>query len=83
MFVEKVYAACKATLIRIIFPAGIFETNPKIVPRGLFEVEKTVIARGREIVHRVATADEKEGLEDVLYALRAYRTAWDVAGGPQ
>jgi len=40
MFVEKVYAACKATLIRIIFPAGIFETNPKMCRGDYLKLKK-------------------------------------------
>jgi hypothetical protein len=47
----------------------------------MFEAEETIIARGRESFHRVVTADEKEAFGDALYALSAYRMAWDVAGG--
>jgi hypothetical protein len=32
--------------------------------------------RGREIFYADGTDEEKEALDDALYALRAFRTAW-------
>jgi hypothetical protein len=34
------------------------------------------IARRREIFYADGTAEEKEALEDALYALHAFKTAW-------
>jgi hypothetical protein len=41
------------------------------------EAEEAVKARGREIFHGNGTPEkEAEALEDALYTLRAFRTAW-------
>jgi hypothetical protein len=34
------------------------------------------VARSRELFYAQGTFEEKEALEDGLYALRAFRTAW-------
>jgi hypothetical protein len=43
---------------------------------AILETNKWVIARRREIFYSSGSPEEKEALEDALYALRAYRTAW-------
>ena len=45
--------------------------------RRIAEAEEAVLARGRELFYRSSTRDEKELLQDALYALRAFRTAWE------
>lgn len=40
------------------------------------EAEKAVLTPGREVFYGHASLEEKEALEDALYALRAFRTAW-------
>ncbi len=59
-----------------LYRAAILETNPAIVPQRVSAAEQAVIARGRELFYGSSTPEEKEALEDALYALRAYRTAW-------
>jgi len=40
------------------------------------DAEEAVIARRREIFYADGTPEEKEALEDALYALHAFKTAW-------
>jgi hypothetical protein len=61
---------------RTLYRAAIFETNRRVIPNRVMEAEKAVLARGRELFRQIGTMDEKEALEDALYALRAYKTAW-------
>jgi hypothetical protein len=61
---------------RTLYRAAILETNKSVLPHRVSEAEEAVIARGREIFYSDGTPEEKEGLEDALYALRAFRTAW-------
>ncbi len=64
---------------RTLYRAAILETNKKDLPQRVSEAEEAVVMRGREIFYDPATLDdldEKEALEDALYALRAFRTSW-------
>lgn len=61
---------------RTLYRAAIFETNRSVIPNRVMEAERAVLARGRELFRQIGTMDEKEALEDALYALRAYKTAW-------
>ncbi len=61
---------------RSLYRAAILEQDRTAVPRRVSEAEKAVVARGREIFYSNSSPEEKEALEDALYALRAYRTAW-------
>ena len=36
-----------------------------------------MLSRGRELFGQHGTLEEKEALEDALYALRAFRNAWE------
>jgi hypothetical protein len=60
---------------RTLYRAAILETNKSVVPRRVLEAEEAVLARGREIFYGDSTLEEKEALEDALYALRAFRIA--------
>ena len=64
---------------RTLYRAAILETDKNILPQRVSVAEEAVRARGREIFYGEGTADEKEALEDALYALRAFRTAWQHA----
>ena len=63
-------------------PAGLehiaphLETDKKILLQRVSVAEAAVIARRRKIFYADGTAEEKEALEDVLYALHAFKTAW-------
>jgi hypothetical protein len=61
---------------RTLYRAAILETNKADIPQRVIEAEQAVVARGREIFYGDGSAEEKEALEDALYALRAYRSAW-------
>jgi hypothetical protein len=61
---------------RPLYRAAILETNKRLLPERVLEAEEAVRARGREIFYGNGTLEEKEALEDALYALRAFRTAW-------
>ena len=61
---------------RSLYKAAILESNKNLLPHRVSEAEEAVIERGREIFYGHGTPEEKEALEDALYALRAFRTAW-------
>ncbi len=66
----------KPTDWKSLYRAAILETNQSAVPQRVSEAEEAVLARGREIFYGHGSPEEEEALEDALYALRAYRTAW-------
>ena len=59
-----------------LYRAAILETNKGLLPQRVSEAEEAVKARGREIFYGNGTPEEKEALEDALYALNAFRTSW-------
>lgn len=61
---------------RPLYRAAILESDKRILPQRVSEAEEAVIARGREIFYGEGTPEEKEALEDALYALRAFKSAW-------
>lgn len=61
---------------KTLYRAAILETNKGLLPQRVSEAEEAVKARGREIFYGNGTPEEKEALEDALYALNALRTAW-------
>jgi hypothetical protein len=60
---------------KTLYTAAILETDKRLLPQRVLEAEEAVKARGRE-VYGHGTAEEEEALDDALYALRAFRTAW-------
>jgi hypothetical protein len=63
---------------KTLYQAAILEANRRLLPQRVSEAEEAVKARGREIFYGNGTPEEKEAeaLEDALYTLRAFRTAW-------
>jgi hypothetical protein len=61
---------------KTLYRAAILETNKRVLPQRVSEAEDAVILRRREIFYADGTPEEKESLEDALYALRAFRTSW-------
>ena len=61
---------------RPLYRAAILETNKKVLPQRVSEAEAAVMARGLEVFYADGAREEKEALEDALYALRAFKTAW-------
>ena len=64
-----------------LYRAAILETNKRILPQRVSEAEAAVIMRRREIFYGNGTLEEKEALEDALYALHAFATAWQHSEG--
>jgi hypothetical protein len=62
---------------KTLYRAAILEKNTSIVPQKVSRAEKAVLARGRDLFYIGGTREEQEDLEDALYALRAFRTAWE------
>lgn len=62
---------------KALYQAAILETNTNARLRLVSEAEKAVVSRSRELFGTMGTFEEKEALEDALYALRALRTAWE------
>jgi len=50
-----------------------------VIPQKVSEAERAVLARGRELFYSAGTHEERESLEDALYALRAFRSALEHA----
>ncbi len=61
---------------KTLFRAAILETDKSLVRQRVFEAEAAVLARQRELFYGHGTLEEKTAMEDALYALRAYKTAW-------
>jgi len=66
----------KSTDWKSLYVAAILERNKGILRQRVSEAEAAVIARRREIFYADGTPEEKEALEDALYALHAFTTAW-------
>jgi len=66
----------KRTDWRPLYRATILETDKKVLPQQISVAEAVVIARRLEVFYADGTAEEKEALEDALYALHAFKTAW-------
>lgn len=59
-----------------LYRAAILENDKRVLPQRVSEAEEAVIARRRQIFYDDGTLEEKEALEDALYALHAFKTAW-------
>lgn len=59
-----------------LYRAAIQEMDARIGSQKVAEAEKAVLARERELFYDHGTPEEKEALEDALYALRALRSSW-------
>jgi hypothetical protein len=66
---------------KTLYRAAILETDKSLIRRRVAEAEQAVLARGRELFYGSGTREEQEVLEDALYALRAFRTAWEHTEG--
>jgi hypothetical protein len=61
---------------KALYRAAIFERDTSAIPARVSEAEQAVLSRGRELFGKQGTLEEKEALEEALYALRAFRNAW-------
>lgn len=62
---------------KALYRAAILETNKSAIKQRVSEAESAVLARGREVSYSGGTREEQESLEDALYALRAFKGAWE------
>lgn len=77
---EKAFPPCPIrTDWKALYRAAILETNRSITPQRVAEAEKAVLARARELSYSHGPLEEKEALEDALYALRALKSNWQYA----
>jgi hypothetical protein len=60
---------------RRLYLTAINESHRYLVPQKVATAESAMIKRGRELLH-ARKIDELEILDDCLYALKAYRSAW-------
>ena len=72
----KAFPPCPYRHWKTLYRAAVLESDRKVLPQLVSEAEQAVKARGRELFYADGTAEEKEALEDALYALRAFRSAW-------
>lgn len=56
---------------KILYRAAIVETDGTLILQKVSTAEAAALARQRELFYRGGTQEEKESLEDALYALRA------------
>jgi hypothetical protein len=61
---------------KALYRAAISETNSTLTSQRVAEAEKAALTRGRELFYIGGTLEEKEALEDALYALRALKSVW-------
>ena len=69
------FASGQARDWKALYRAAIHETDKNVLHQRISEAEKAVLSRGRELLYEPGVVEEREQLEDALYALRAYRSA--------
>lgn len=60
---------------KVLYRAAIHEPDKARIPQRISEAEQAVIARARELFHLPERSEERDELEEALYALRAFRSA--------
>lgn len=60
---------------KTLYIAAIHERNRNLVLQKVAAAENAMLKRGRELLHS-RKIDELEVLDECLYALKAYRSAW-------
>jgi len=60
---------------KVLYNAAIHERNRNLVPQKVAAAENAMLKRGRELLN-ARKIDELEVLDECLYALKAYRSAW-------
>lgn len=69
------FASAHAEIWKVSYRAAIQEADRTRIPQRVSEAEHAVVARVRELLHSPEKFEERDELEDVLYALRAFRSA--------
>ncbi|HVO63938.1 MAG TPA: hypothetical protein VMT53_23655 [Terriglobales bacterium] len=60
---------------KLLYLAAVGERDKRRLGRRISEAEHAIFIRQREVFYAGATLEEKEALEDALYALRALDSA--------
>lgn len=60
---------------RNLYRAAIFEKDRNLIPQRIEAAERAIVIRGRELLCELGAFEERDQLDDALYALRAYRAA--------
>lgn len=60
---------------RTLYTAAIHESDSGLILQRVSIAETAALTRQRELFYQGGNGEEKESLEDALYALRAFRTA--------
>lgn len=69
------FASVHAQDWRVLYRAAIHEPDRTHITQRISEAEQAIIARARELFHSPERFEERDDLEDALYALRAFRSA--------
>ena len=66
---------------RQLYRAALSETDKSQLPEGIAEAEKAVVLRARELFQAAGdNGEETEALDDVMYALHALRSNYQILG---
>ena len=60
---------------KLLYRAAIGEKDKSVLAKRISDAEHAIFLREREIFYAGTTIEEKEALEDALYALRALQSA--------
>jgi hypothetical protein len=79
-----VLSSLEAAPWRALYKAALFEVDRTKLPARIAEAEKALISRGRELFNvKTGSIEEKEAVENTLFALRAFGTAWQTKSRSQ
>jgi hypothetical protein len=60
---------------KTLYRAAIFEKDRDLIAKRISDAERAIILRGRELLCDSGMLEERDQIDDALYALRAYRAA--------
>jgi hypothetical protein len=72
---SRTFTSARGQDWKALYRAAIHEPDRTRISRRIAEAEQAVIARARELFHSPEQFEERDELEDALYALRAFRSA--------
>ena len=65
---------------RQLYRAALSEIDKSKLPERIAEAEKAVVLRARELFQAADNGEETEALDDVMYALHAFRSNYQNLG---
>lgn len=68
---------------KTLYRAAILEKDKSRICEKVSEAESAILGRGRDLFYSDATLEEREALDDALYALRALRSACEHSDGSE